>query len=458
MHRLVTITRCEQVIDGGGREPGGREPRGSAPVQLGESLGDGAPRFEQQHVAEQVVVAVPLPDSVEPDHQLVLRGELGEPAGAVVRAGDRVQQHPREAVQDRRLDHPSPFVPIQHGEQLVGEIPDHQLIVTPELFDEAIGVLGPLERQPGEHQSGCPPFGPLAQIVEVPGVQPLGRRPEEGSGFGGVESQVGGPNLVEPPADAHPAQPERRIGACDQHDGELRRAQLDEAFDVAVHVRVVDEVVVVEHDDQLGARSGGTLRSAVAYVRDRPDVRGPLMIMAVVGLVVLNFQTTFPSLVRFGFDRGAGAVGTAMSVSAIGSILGGVYAAGIGSATRRTLVVVLAGFGLALVAAAAAPTYLAFVVLGIPLGFASACFQSVDTVAVQQATDPSMHGRVMALHQMAWYGSTPIGALAMGWVIQATSPRAPFAIGATAALACAATVAHGLRGHVGRDAAQPAPA
>jgi MFS family permease len=208
----------------------------------------------------------------------------------------------------------------------------------------------------------------------------------------------------------------------------------------------------------LGARSGGTLRSAVAYVRDRPDVRGPLMIMAVVGLVVLNFQTTFPSLVRFGFDRGAGAVGTAMSVSAIGSILGGVYAAGIGSATRRTLVVVLAGFGLALVAAAAAPTYLAFVVLGIPLGFASACFQSVDTVAVQQATDPSMHGRVMALHQMAWYGSTPIGALAMGWVIQATSPRAPFAIGATAALACAAAVAHGLRGHVGRDAAQPAPA
>jgi MFS family permease len=208
----------------------------------------------------------------------------------------------------------------------------------------------------------------------------------------------------------------------------------------------------------LGARSGGTLRSAVAYVRDRPDVRGPLMIMAVVGLVVLNFQTTFPSLVRFGFDRGAGAVGTAMSVSAIGSILGGVYAAGIGSATRRTLVVVLAGFGLALVAAAAAPTYLAFVVLGIPLGFASACFQSVDTVAVQQATDPSMHGRVMALHQMAWYGSTPIGALAMGWVIQATSPRAPFAIGATAALATAAAVAHGLRGHVGRDAAQPAPA
>lgn len=191
----------------------------------------------------------------------------------------------------------------------------------------------------------------------------------------------------------------------------------------------------------LGARTGGNLRSTVAYVRARPDVRRPLLVMVVVGLVVLNFQTTFPSLVRFGFDRGAGAVGTAMSVSAIGSILGGLYAAGIGPDPQRKLAVVLAGFGVVLVAAAAAPTYLAFVVLSIPLGFASACFQTVDTVTVQQATDPSMHGRVMALHQMAWFGSTPIGALAMGWIIQATSPRAPFVLGATAAVACAAAVA-----------------
>jgi MFS family permease len=187
----------------------------------------------------------------------------------------------------------------------------------------------------------------------------------------------------------------------------------------------------------IAARSGGNLRAAVAHVRHRPDVRRPLAVMAVVGLVALNFQTTFPSMVRFGFGRGAGAVGIAMSVSAIGSILGGIYAAGITPNPRRTLAWVLAGFGAILFVFAAAPSYPTFVVLGIPLGFASACFQSVDTVAVQQATEPSMQGRVMALHQMAWYGSTPIGALAMGWVIQATSPRVPFVLGGVAALLCA---------------------
>ena len=127
-----------------------------------------------------------------------------------------------------------------------------------------------------------------------------------------------------------------------------------------------------------------------------------------------------------------------MSVSAIGSILGGMYAAGITPNPRRTLALVLAAFSATLLVFALAPNYPTFVLLGIPLGFASACFQSVDTVAVQQATEPSMQGRVMALHPMAWYGSTPIGALVMGWVIQTTSPRAPFVLGGIAAFACAA--------------------
>lgn len=195
-----------------------------------------------------------------------------------------------------------------------------------------------------------------------------------------------------------------------------------------------------------GSRGGGDLRAAVRYVRHRADVRRPLLVMVVVGLVVLNFQTTFPSMVRFGFDRGAGAVGTAMSVSAIGSVLGGLYAAGI-TPSRRTLPMVLVAFGVVLAAIAVAPTYAVFVLLGVPLGFVSACFQSLDTVAVQQATEPAMQGRVMALHQIAWFGTTPIGALAMGWVIQAVSPRAPFVVGGLAAVACAGALSRpGRRG------------
>lgn len=193
-------------------------------------------------------------------------------------------------------------------------------------------------------------------------------------------------------------------------------------------------------DRPLVGQAKGRLREGFAYVRTHPEVGRPLLVMAVVGTVAYNFPTTFPSMVRFGFHRGAGSVGMAMSVSAIGSLLGGIYIAGVKPHPRRTLAITLVAFAGACLVLSVAPGFWSFVAVSVVLGFASASFQSVDTVVVQQAAEPSMQGRVMALHQMAWFGSTPIGALLMGWVIQVSSPRVPFALGGLSALACAAAV------------------
>ena len=190
----------------------------------------------------------------------------------------------------------------------------------------------------------------------------------------------------------------------------------------------------------LVGRGKGRLGEGFAYVRTHPEVARPLLVMAVVGTVALNFPTTFPTMVRFGFHLGAGSIGTAMSISAIGSILGGIYIAGVEPHPRRTLAIVLVGFGATCLALAVMPGFWSFVAVSVVLGFASASFQSVNTVVLQQATEPGMQGRVMALHQMAWFGSTPIGALLMGWVVQISSPRVPFVLGGLAALLSALAV------------------
>ena len=200
----------------------------------------------------------------------------------------------------------------------------------------------------------------------------------------------------------------------------------------------------------------GKLREGFTYVRSHPEVARPLVVMSIVGAIALNFPTTFPSMVRFGFDRGAGSVGAAMSVSAIGSILGGIYIAGIKPDSRRTLAIALTGFGAACIALGLMPSYWTFVAMSIVLGFASASFQSVNTIVVQQATEPSMQGRVMALHQTALFGSTPIGALLMGWVIQVSSPRLPFVLGGMSAMLCAAyVIGSDLRAAAGRGRLGP---
>ena len=185
----------------------------------------------------------------------------------------------------------------------------------------------------------------------------------------------------------------------------------------------------------------GKLREGFAYVRAHADVARPLLVTAVVGTVAYNFQTTFPSMVHFGFHRGAGAVGMALSFSAIGGVAGGLYIAGVKPHPRRTLAIALAGFAGGCLSLALAPTFWSFVAMSIVIGFASACFLSVNTVVLQQATEPAMQGRVMALNQMAFFGSTPIGSVIMGWVIRVSSPRIPFVIGGVTALLCAAVVA-----------------
>jgi len=80
------------------------------------------------------------------------------------------------------------------------------------------------------------------------------------------------------------------------------------------------------------------------------------------------------------------------------------------------------------------PNFGWFVAASIPVGVASSAFTTVNITVLQQATDPAMQGRVMSLHQIAWQGTTPIGALFMGWLIEATTPRVPFYLGGIAAI------------------------
>lgn len=212
----------------------------------------------------------------------------------------------------------------------------------------------------------------------------------------------------------------------------------------ASYLVVIAALVVLREDEMVDrprrARGAGGLREGLRYVRANPDIARPLAVMAVIGTLAYNFQTTIPSMVRFGFDRGSGSVAAVMSLSAIGSITAGLVVAGLRLRPRTSLVLSCVGLAVGMTLFGAAPNYALFVVACIPLGFLSSSFLTIDVTVLQQATDPAMQGRVMGLHQIAWFGSTPIGALLMGWIIEASSPRVPFFIGAASALACAAAI------------------
>ena len=102
-------------------------------------------------------------------------------------------------------------------------------------------------------------------------------------------------------------------------------------------------------------------------------------------------------------------------------------------------------FGLAVLAAAAAPTLALAVIAMLGVGFCSIIFLSLGNVILQQESDPLMRGRVMSFWTVAFLGSTPIGGPIIGWVGQHAGPRWGLATGGFAALLAAAWGAWTLR-------------
>jgi MFS family permease len=94
--------------------------------------------------------------------------------------------------------------------------------------------------------------------------------------------------------------------------------------------------------------------------------------------------------------------------------------------------------GVAMTAAALAPT-LATELLVLPaVGVTSMVLLSMATAVCNAKTAPELRGRVMALFSIAFLGSTPIGGPLVGWISEAIDPRAGLAIGALASLVTAA--------------------
>jgi MFS family permease len=184
-------------------------------------------------------------------------------------------------------------------------------------------------------------------------------------------------------------------------------------------------------------RGPGELRTALAYVRDTPSLRVPLLMMALVGTVSFNFQVLLPLLAHFTWHGTASTYALLTAAMGVGSVAGALAAGARGRVTPRLLVVASFAFGFAELLAAVAPS-LPLQVLALPLvGAASVTFAAGVNSSLQLAVEPVMRGRVMALYSVVFLGSTPIGAPLVGWLAEAFGPRAGLLAGAVAALVAA---------------------
>nr|WP_205863895.1 MFS transporter [Planosporangium mesophilum] len=172
------------------------------------------------------------------------------------------------------------------------------------------------------------------------------------------------------------------------------------------------------------------------YTRQRPDLVIPLLLVMIVGLFGFNFPVTLAVTATTVFHAGPqsfGLLSTALAVGALGGAL-----AGSGRRARPSIYIVLVAalmFGSLETLVGFAPTYLSAVVLLIPTGFFMIYFAQAANQRIQLGTDPEYRGRVVALYMLVFLGTTPFGAMIIGWAAEQYGPRSGMWIGGLASLA-----------------------
>ncbi|MCM0676269.1 MFS transporter [Micromonospora phytophila] len=185
-------------------------------------------------------------------------------------------------------------------------------------------------------------------------------------------------------------------------------------------------------------RASAKVIDGLRYVRRRPDLLLPMVMVSVIATALFNFQLTLAALAKTVFNTGAASFGLFSSALAVGALVGAL--AGTGRRSRPSVWVVLgaavafASFGTLV---GLAPAYWMVVTLLLPTGFFMVFFAQAANQRIQLGTDAAFRGRVMALWVLVFLGTNPVGAPVIGWLAETYGAGASIWIGGLISLVTA---------------------
>ncbi len=186
------------------------------------------------------------------------------------------------------------------------------------------------------------------------------------------------------------------------------------------------------HDPVTRAR--GQVREGVRYAWGQPLLRSNLLLMACVGTLAFNFQVTLPLMAKVVFEGGPGSVGSLFVAHGVGGLIGALTVASLHRTNGRRLALAAVLLGVAMCAAASAPSLVTMLIIMPFLGIGQNFTGSSSSSMIQLDSKPTMRGRVTSLRTITVLGSTPIGGLLAGTVAQLFGPRWALVMGGVGAL------------------------
>jgi len=179
-------------------------------------------------------------------------------------------------------------------------------------------------------------------------------------------------------------------------------------------------------------REKGQVREGLRYIWETPELRSTLLMIAIVGTLAINFPVVLPLLAKLTFHGTAETYSWMTIAMGVGAIVGALVVASRARVSGQILVASGLGFGVAICAAAVAPTLRLFLGLLLLVGAGQIAFIATCNSLLQLRADPAKRGRVMAVYTIALLGSTPIGGPLVGWISEVWGPRWGLAVGGIA--------------------------
>jgi MFS family permease len=171
-------------------------------------------------------------------------------------------------------------------------------------------------------------------------------------------------------------------------------------------------------------RARGQLREGLAVARTDRQLFGPLVMMAFVGTLAYEFETSLPIFAEQTLRAGVDGYSWLTTAFGIGSVGMGLVLLHRPITGLARMVAVAGGYAVAMALLACSPSVHTGVLAAVLVGAASIAFLTTGNSTIQLSAPPQLRGRVTALWTTLFVGSTPIGAVLIGVIAHSFGGRA----------------------------------
>ena len=184
----------------------------------------------------------------------------------------------------------------------------------------------------------------------------------------------------------------------------------------------------------------GQIREALRYIRAKPTIFWPMVLLGFNALFGMSLPVLFTSAANDTYHSGAVGYGLYSSLAAVGALTGAVLSSMRRTVRLRSLVSAVIVYGAVTAAAGFAPTYPMFLVTIAGIGLSRLLFGTAAEAITQLSTNMAIRGRVMSFYIMVMVGGQALGGLLMGWIAEHLGTMVAFAVAGTVPALAGVTV------------------